>query len=177
MHISNFRPVKRVLDVIEVFRLVRQQLPAKLLLIGEGPDLCSARNKLVELGLEHDVHFLGKQEDVAEVISLADVMLLPSAKESFGLVALEAMACGVPVVATNAGGIPEVVTDGECGFLCEIGDVAKMADRILLLLENGKLYGQFSQNCIERASHTFCHEKITSQYEELYDRLLRTQHA
>lgn len=172
MHISNFRPVKRVPDVIEIFRLVREQLPVKLMLIGEGPDLGSVRNMVAELGLEGDTHFLGKQEDVAEVISMADVMLLPSEKESFGLVALEAMACGVPVVTTNAGGLPEVVPDGECGFLLPVGDVAGMAERTVRLLTDPELYRRLSRNSIQRSSETFCHEKITSQYELLYRELL-----
>jgi N-acetyl-alpha-D-glucosaminyl L-malate synthase BshA len=172
MHISNFRPVKRVGDVVEVFRLVHERMPVKLLFIGEGPDLNNARKMLFELGLANDVHFLGRQEDVAEVISMADVMLLPSEKESFGLVALEAMACGVPVVATNAGGLPEVVVDGESGFLCEIGDVKKMAERTMLLLQDDELYQRFSRSGIERSCNTFCHDKITSQYEELYYRLI-----
>ncbi|TRY28174.1 N-acetyl-alpha-D-glucosaminyl L-malate synthase BshA [Brevibacillus sp. LEMMJ03] len=172
MHISNFRPVKRVPDVIEIFRLVREQLPVKLMLIGEGPDLGSVRNMVAELGLESDTHFLGKQEDVAEVISMADVMLLPSEKESFGLVALEAMACGVPVVTTNAGGLPEVVPDGECGFLLPVGDVAGMAERTVRLLTDPDLYRRLSRNSIQRSSETFCHEKITSQYELLYRELL-----
>jgi len=172
MHISNFRPVKRVPDVVEVFRLVRNEMKAKLIFIGEGPDLTHARQQLIELGLANDVHFLGKQEDVAEVISMADVMLLPSEKESFGLVALEAMACGVPVVASTAGGLPEVVEDGENGFLCEVGDVENMAKRTLQLLQDETLYQRLSKSGIERSCETFCHDKITSQYEELYYRLL-----
>jgi len=172
MHISNFRPVKRVPDVVEVFRRVRERIPAKLILIGEGRDLCDIRNMVTAYGLDHDVHFLGKQEDVAEVISMADVMLVPSEKESFGLVALEAMACGVPVVTTVAGGLPEVVPDGECGFLCRIGDVQSMADRALQLLTDEELYQRFSRNSIERSSRTFCHDKIASQYESLYAQLL-----
>ncbi len=172
MHISNFRPVKRVPDVVEVFRLVRQQMPVKLMLIGEGPDQCMIRKMITDYGLEQDVIFLGKQEDVAEVLSMADVMLLPSEKESFGLVALEAMACGVPVVTTVAGGLPEVVPDGVCGYLCEIGDVATMAERTLRLLRDEVLYNQLSKNSIERSCHTFCHDKIASQYEELYAKLL-----
>lgn len=172
MHISNFRPVKRVPDVIEVFRRVRERMPVKLLFIGEGPDLSPTRNTLIDLGLEKEVSFLGKQEDVAEVISMADVMLLPSEKESFGLVALEAMACGVPVVATTSGGLPEVVVDGECGFLCEVGDVTSMTERTLQLLQDDSLYQQFSQKSIERSCSTFCHETIASQYEDLYYRLL-----
>lgn len=172
MHISNFRPVKRVPDVIEIFRLVREQLPVKLMLIGEGPDLSTVRSMVSDLGLEGDTHFLGKQEDVAEVISMADVMLLPSEKESFGLVALEAMACGVPVVTTNAGGLPEVVPDGECGFLLPVGDVAGMAERTVRLLTDEDLYRRLSRNSIRWSSETFCHEKITSQYELLYRELL-----
>lgn len=172
MHISNFRPVKRVPDVVEVFRRVRERMGAKLLFIGEGPELTHVRKQLIQLGLDNDVHYLGKQEDVAEVISLADVMLLPSEKESFGLVALEAMACGVPVVATNAGGLPEVVVDGENGFLCEIGDVQAMAERTLQLLLDDQLYQRFSASGIKRSCETFCHDKIASQYEALYQRLL-----
>ncbi|MFM1652683.1 N-acetyl-alpha-D-glucosaminyl L-malate synthase BshA [Brevibacillus sp. B_LB10_24] len=172
MHISNFRPVKRVSDVIEVFDRVRKQVPARLLLIGEGPEQAAIRQMVEERGLKQLVCFLGKQEDVAEVISLADVMLLPSEKESFGLVALEAMACGVPVVATRTGGIPEVVTDGVCGFLTDIGDVAAMAERTLQLLQDHQLYEVFAQASIERSNVTFCHDTIASQYEALYQRLL-----
>ncbi|GAA4708841.1 N-acetyl-alpha-D-glucosaminyl L-malate synthase BshA [Brevibacillus fulvus] len=172
MHISNFRPVKRTRDVVEVFRRVHQQMPAKLILVGEGPDWCEVRNQLNEWGLQDDVIYLGKQEDVAEVISLADVMLLPSEKESFGLVALEAMACGVPVVATNAGGIPEVVIDEVTGFLCPIGDVERLAARTLRLLEDEQLYRQFSNNGIQRSNQEFCHETIATAYESLYERLL-----
>jgi glycosyltransferase involved in cell wall biosynthesis len=105
------------------------------------------------------------------------VMLLPSEKESFGLVALEAMACGVPVVATNAGGLPEVVEDGKSGFLCEIGDVEKMAERTLMLLRDDALYQQFSRVSIDRSNDAFCHEKIASQYEDLYYRLLGSSKA
>lgn len=172
MHISNFRPVKRVTDVVEVFHKVREQLPAKLLFIGEGPELSTIRKMVCDSGLGEDVVFLGKQEDVAEVISLADVMLLPSEKESFGLVALEAMACGVPVVATWTGGIPEVVVDGQSGYLCEIGDVDKMVECTVELLTNEATYRDFSRVSVERSCHTFCHDKIASHYEYLYQRLL-----
>ncbi len=172
MHISNFRPVKRVADVVEVFHKVHEQLPAKLLFIGEGPELSTIRKMICERGLGQDVIFLGKQEDVAEVISLADVMLLPSEKESFGLVALEAMACGVPVVATRTGGIPEVVVDGQTGFLCDIGDVNKMAEQTLVLLQNKTLYKEFSRVSVQRSCNTFCHDTIASQYERLYQKLL-----
>jgi N-acetyl-alpha-D-glucosaminyl L-malate synthase BshA len=172
MHISNFRPVKRVQDVVAVFAGVRERIPAKLLLIGEGPELTNIRRIVHERGLQADVIFLGKQEDVAEMISLADVMLLPSEKESFGLVALEAMACGVPVIATRIGGLPEVVADQECGYLAEVGDVPEMIRRTLELLLDPELYQRFSQAAIARSRNTFCHETITSQYERLYRRML-----
>ncbi|WP_139489136.1 N-acetyl-alpha-D-glucosaminyl L-malate synthase BshA [Brevibacillus dissolubilis] len=172
MHVSNFRPVKRVPDVIQAFKKIHDRVPSRLLLIGEGPEQCTIRKMAAELGVADDVFFLGKQEDVAEVLSLADVMILPSEKESFGLVALEAMACGVPVVASNAGGLPEVVLDGESGFLCEIGDVDALASKTIQLLQDEELYRRFSQVGVERSNSTFCHEQITSQYEALYHQLL-----
>ncbi|GIO06848.1 glycosyl transferase [Brevibacillus reuszeri] len=172
MHISNFRPVKRVPDVIDIFSKVQEEVPARLILIGEGPEMGAVRKMIAERGLTDDVCFLGKQEDVAEVLSLADLMLLPSEKESFGLVALEAMACGVPVVATVAGGLPEVVLDGVCGYLRPIGDVEGMASAAIQLLKNNELYQTFSKNSIERSCTTFCHERIASQYEALYEQML-----
>lgn len=176
MHISNFRPVKRVPDVIEVFAKVRAEIPSRLLLIGEGPEMGLVRKMVADYGLTQEVCFLGKQEDVAEVLSMADVLLLPSSKESFGLVALEAMACGVPVVATVAGGLPEVVTDGACGFLLPVGDVDGMAAATIRLLRDEAMYRQFSRNGIERSNTTFCHERIASQYENLYQQLLAGEH-
>ncbi|KQL49325.1 N-acetyl-alpha-D-glucosaminyl L-malate synthase [Brevibacillus choshinensis] len=173
MHISNFRPVKRVPDVIEIFAKVREAVPSRLILIGEGPEMGVVRKMIAEKELTDDVCFLGKQEDVAEVLSLADVMLLPSEKESFGLVALEAMACGVPVVASVAGGIPEVVLDGVTGYLRPIGDVEGMAEETICLLQNKALYEKLSKNSIERSCETFCHETIASQYEALYEQLLK----
>ncbi|RNB84975.1 N-acetyl-alpha-D-glucosaminyl L-malate synthase BshA [Brevibacillus panacihumi] len=172
MHISNFRPVKRVPDVIRIFAKVRKEVASRLILIGEGPEMGLVRNMIAEQDLTQDVCFLGKQDDVAEVLSLADVMLLPSAKESFGLVALEAMACGVPAVTSDAGGLPEVVLDGVCGFLRPIGDVDGMAEAAIRLLKDEELYQMHSRNGIERSNDTFCHEKIASQYEALYEQLL-----
>ncbi|QAY66134.1 N-acetyl-alpha-D-glucosaminyl L-malate synthase BshA [Paenibacillus protaetiae] len=172
MHISNFRPVKRVGDVIDIFAKVSERLPSKLLLVGEGPELTKIQCKIRSMGLEDKVHFLGKQEDVAQVISLADVVLLPSEKESFGLVSLEAMACGVPTIGSNAGGIPELVTHGETGFLSPIGDVDGMALYAEKLLTDDALHDKMKQACIHRARTEFCNDTITSQYESIYYRVL-----
>lgn len=172
MHISNFRPVKRVSDVVDIFAKVSERLPSKLLLVGEGPELTKIQCRIKNIGLENKVHFLGKQEDVAQVISLADVLLLPSEKESFGLVALEAMACGVPTVGTDAGGIPELVKHGETGFLSPIGDVEDMARNAERLLTDERLHEQFRKACLYRATHEFCNDAITEQYEAIYYRVL-----
>lgn len=172
MHISNFRPVKRVGDVIDIFNRVYKEIPSKLLLVGEGPELSKIQYKIRQLGLEDRVHFLGKQEDVAQIISLADILLLPSEKESFGLVALEAMACGVPTIGSNAGGIPELITHGETGYLSPIGDVEGMAGNVLRLLKDPKLHEQFRKSCISRARNEFCNDVITTQYEQIYYRTL-----
>ncbi|MFD2612050.1 N-acetyl-alpha-D-glucosaminyl L-malate synthase BshA [Paenibacillus gansuensis] len=172
MHISNFRPVKRVSDVIDVFAKVAKAMPAKLLLVGEGPDLPKVQCKIKELGLQDRVVFLGKQDDVAQVISLADILLLPSEKESFGLVALEAMACGVPTVGSTAGGIPELVTHGETGFLAPVGDTELMGQYCITMLSNPSLYERFKQACLDRARFQFCNDLITHEYEKIYYRVL-----
>lgn len=172
LHISNFRPVKRVLDVVEIFAKVNEQVPSRLLFVGEGPDLPKVIARVKELGLADRVCFCGKQDDVAEVISLGDLLLLPSEKESFGLVALEAMACGVPAVGSMAGGIPELITDGETGFLSPIGDTDKMAADAVKLLTNPELYERMVQACLHRARFTFCNDKIMREYEEIYYRVL-----
>ncbi len=172
MHISNFRPVKRVPDVIDVFHRVNQEMPAKLLLVGEGPDMPKVQSRIRELGIEDRVHFLGKQDEIAQVISLADVLLLPSEKESFGLVALEAMACGVPTVGSEAGGIPELVRHGVTGYLAPIGDTASMAKYALSLLSDPVQRAAMRAACLERAHTQFCDQKITREYEEIYYRVL-----
>ncbi|CAM3396227.1 N-acetyl-alpha-D-glucosaminyl L-malate synthase BshA [Marinicrinis lubricantis] len=172
MHISNFRPVKRILDVVDVFAKVSKSVPSKLLLVGEGPDLPKAQCKVKEYGLEDKVVFLGKQDDVAEVISMADLLLLPSEKESFGLVALEAMACGVPTIGSNAGGIPELITHGETGYLAPIGDTDTMTRYAIDLLRNEVKYEQFREACLHRARNVFCNDLIADQYEEIYYRVL-----
>lgn len=172
IHISNFRPVKRVTDVVEVFDRIAKDIPARLLFVGEGPELSKVLCKVKERGLLDRVTFCGKQDDVAQLLSLSDVMLLPSEKESFGLVALEAMACGVPSVASNAGGIPELITHGETGFLADIGDVDQMAHYTKMLLTDQALYEKMTEACLHRARYTFCNDLITRQYEEIYYRVL-----
>lgn len=172
LHISNFRPVKRIGDVVDIFAKVNEEVPSKLLFVGEGPELSKTICKVKEMGLTERVIFAGKQDDVAQVISLADVMLLPSEKESFGLVALEAMACGVPTVGSTAGGIPELITHGTTGYLAPIGDTRQMADYVIRLLCNPELYEAMSVACLERARNTFCNDLITAQYEQIYYRVL-----
>lgn len=172
MHISNFRPVKRVADVVDIFARVNQKLPSRLLLVGEGPDLPKIQAKICEMGLEDKVRFLGKQDDIAQVISLADLLLLPSEKESFGLVALEAMACGVPTIGSQAGGIPELVQHGKTGFLAPIGDTAEMAKYAVKLLSDDQMVEQFRAACLERACNDFSRDMITNLYEDIYYRVL-----
>lgn len=172
MHISNFRPVKRVSDVVDVFNLVNAEVPSQLLFVGEGPDLPKIQWKVKELGIADRVHFLGKQDDIAHVISMADVLLLPSEKESFGLVALEAMACGIPTIGSLAGGIPELVAHGETGFLSPIGDTRKMADDTLALFRDEQLANKVREACLARATGEFSSELITIRYESIYYKVL-----
>ena len=168
VHISNFRRVKRVADVIYAFRKIVRHVDAKLLLIGDGPDHTIARSLVEELGLTDDVLFLGTQENVADILSISDLMLLLSEKESFGLVLLEAMACKVPVVATAIGGIPEVVANRETGFLCRVGDIDDIVDKSIQLLTNDELHQQFSKNAYFRVLHHFYSQTIVDQYENIY---------
>ncbi|OUM96757.1 MAG: N-acetyl-alpha-D-glucosaminyl L-malate synthase BshA [Thermobacillus sp. ZCTH02-B1] len=172
MHISNFRPVKRVGDVIDIFARVNAKIPSRLLLVGEGPELSKVQWQVESTGLSDRVTFLGKQDDVAQVISVADLLLLPSEKESFGLVALEAMACGVPTVGSSAGGIPELVAHGTTGFLAPVGDTEAMAGYAIRLLEDGELYARFRAACLERARTVFDSDRITAEYERIYYRVL-----
>jgi N-acetyl-alpha-D-glucosaminyl L-malate synthase BshA len=172
MHISNFRPVKRVSDVVDIFAKVNLEIPSRLLLVGEGPDLPKIQAKISEMGLEDKVRFLGRQDEIAQVISLADLLLLPSEKESFGLVALEAMACGVPTIGSQTGGIPELIEHGKTGFIAPIGDTESMAKYAIKLLSDDRMVQQFRQACLETACKDFCKDSITSQYEDIYYRVL-----
>lgn len=171
VHTSNFRKVKRVEDVVQVFSLLRDQIDAKLLFIGDGPERRNAESLCRELGVCNDINFLGKQDGVEEILSLADLFVLPSENESFGLSALEALACGVPVISTNVGGLPEVNIDGETGFLCEVGAVEDMASKALLILEDDGLLEQFRKNARTKANQ-FGKSVIVPQYEQLYEKCI-----
>lgn len=172
IHISNFRPVKRIQDVIKSFSLINQSIKAKLLLIGDGQELPAARELISQLGLEEQVLVLGSQKHLAELLSISDVMLLLSEKESFGLVALEAMACGVPVIGTRIGGIPEVIKDGETGFLCEVGDVGDVMKRAIQLVEDPNTLQQFREAAMQDVIERFNADKIVAEYEVIYQTVL-----
>jgi len=177
IHISNFRPVKRVEDVIEVFSRVRKKTRARLLMVGDGPERPKAEWLAGTHGISEDVLFLGKQNDMNQLLSIADILLLPSELESFGLVALEAMACEVPVIATKVGGIPEVVRDGVDGFLYDVGDVTAMSDGCLSILNDHKKRVEMGQQARSRARSEFCASKVVLKYEELYERTINEAHS
>jgi L-malate glycosyltransferase len=172
IHISNFRPVKRITAVVEVFARVRRQLPAKLLMVGDGPDLPAAQRLAASLGVAADVDFLGEQDLLAPLLSVADVFLLPSIQESFGLAALEAMTCEVPVVASRVGGVPELVEDGVTGILCPADDLTAMATASMRLLTDAALHRKMAQAARNRAVERFNDKKIVPMYERYYDDVL-----
>lgn len=168
VHVSNFRKVKRVEDVVRAFAKIREKLPCKLLMIGDGPERIRLEAMCRDMGTCQDIHFLGKQDAVEDLLSISDLFMLPSAKESFGLAALEALACGVPVISSNAGGLPEVNVDGSTGFLCEIGDWEAMAARGLEILQDEDRLSSFRSNARNKAME-FSRDNIVPQYEKLYN--------
>ena len=172
VHLSNFRPVKRLTDVIEIFDRVRKQMPARLLLIGDGPDRSVAEWLAVQKGIHEDVLFLGKQDEIQDKVATADIMLMPSELESFGLAALEAMACEVVPIATRVGGVPEVVEHGKSGYLAEVGDVETMARYALELLGNEHHLREMGRQARAAAKERFCSTRIVAQYEDFYRRVL-----
>lgn len=172
VHTSNFRKVKRVDDVIRIFEKIHKKVPSKLLLIGDGPERGHLEALTRSLKLEQNVKFLGKQEMVEEILAIADLFLIPSAKESFGLAALEAMACEVPVISSDAGGLHEVNIHNKTGFICKIGDIDAMANYSLLLLENEAMLKEFRKNAYEQAK-SFDMAKIVHEYEALYRSVLK----
>ena len=172
VHVSNFRPVKRATDVVEVFHRLREEgMAVKLLLVGDGPDRVPAQHLARELDVYDDVRFLGKQEPVEEILSIADVFLMPSGSETFGLAALEAMACGVPVVASNIGGLPELVVEGRCGFLCPLGDIDCFTDRARRILQDEALQRQMGDAARERAAGVFNKNQVVPLYEAYYEQV------
>ena len=175
IHVSNFRPVKRVRDVVKIFGLIHKELPSRLLLVGDGPERAEAAAAADELGLYDRVIFLGKQETVAELLACADLFLLPSASESFGLAALEAMASGTPVVATDVGGLPEVVEDGVTGFLAPVGDVEAMAAKSLELLRDPARWLQMSQAARALAIERFSAARVVPIYERFYQTIIEKE--
>ncbi|MCK5087111.1 MAG: N-acetyl-alpha-D-glucosaminyl L-malate synthase BshA [Melioribacteraceae bacterium] len=172
IHTSNFRVVKRVTDTIRILEIVKKEIPAKLILVGDGPDRSECERLARELNLSDDILFLGKQDGIEEILSGADLFLMPSQSESFGLSALEAMACGLPVVSSSVGGLPELIRHNETGFIAEIGDVERMARYTIDLLKNKKKYSLFSKNSRNRAVDKFDILKIVPQYEKYYDKIL-----
>jgi N-acetyl-alpha-D-glucosaminyl L-malate synthase BshA len=171
MHTSNFRPVKRVKDVIQIFAKVKEKISARLILIGDGPERSDCERLCRDLNIYDSVKFMGKQDSLIELLSIADLFLIPSQTESFGLAALEAMSCEVPVISTSVGGLPELNLHGETGYIAEIGDIDRMAKYAIDLLTNEKKYSIFSKNARERAKE-FEENKIVTIYEEFYEKVL-----
>jgi len=172
IHVSNFRPVKRVVAVIDVFERIRRVIPARLLMVGDGPDLSEAVQRARALGLADEVHFLGEQDQVLPLLSISDVFLLPSSQESFGLAALEAMACEVPVVASRVGGLPEVIAHGDSGFLHEPNDIEGMARSVVMLLTDQQSHHRVAVSARQVVHQRFCDAKIVPMYEAYYEEIL-----
>ncbi|PYT53670.1 MAG: N-acetyl-alpha-D-glucosaminyl L-malate synthase BshA, partial [Acidobacteria bacterium] len=172
MHLSNFRPVKRLTDAVEIFAIVRAKMPTKLVLIGDGPDRGAAEYIVRKRYLQKDVFFLGKQDAVYEKLAAADLFLLPSQLESFGLAALEAMACEVPVIATNVGGVPEVVQHGVDGYLVQPGDVKEAARYAIEILSRADRGREMGKTARVNAKKNFCANDVIPAYENYYKRIL-----
>jgi N-acetyl-alpha-D-glucosaminyl L-malate synthase BshA len=172
VHLSNFRPVKRVLDVVEIFARVSLEMPARLMLIGDGPERSAAEHLAMKHGIANRIHFLGKQDNVHDLLPLADLMLMPSEMESFGLAALEAMACRVPSISTNVGGVPELIDDGLNGFLFPVGEIEAMAVAALDILSDPARLEAMSTAARRTAQDHFCASRIIPHYESYYQRVL-----
>lgn len=174
VHVSNFRPVKRVEDVIRVFhRLVQDGMAVNLLLAGDGPDRMPAERLARELGIWGQIRFLGKQEPIEELLSIADVFLIPSGSETFGLAALEAMACNVPIVSSDIGGLPELNVDGETGFLCPLGDIDALTEKTRAILSDDALQQRLAEGARRRAVEMFDQDRIVPMYEAYYEQALQ----
>lgn len=171
VHVSNFRPVKRIMDVIETFHIASKEIPSKLLMIGDGPDRSRGEQRCRELGISDDVVFLGNLKNPLEVMGIADLFILPSESESFGLAALEAMAMGLPVISTNTGGLPEINRHGVTGMMSATGDVNDMAKNACYVLQDEKRHQQFKSNAMKRSLDFSC-DRIIPIYEALYYKIL-----
>jgi N-acetyl-alpha-D-glucosaminyl L-malate synthase BshA len=171
-HVSNFRKVKRVEDVIKIFEKVNKELPSKLLMIGDGPERQNAEELCRSMSICNDIRFLGKQDQMDEILSITDLFLLPSQYESFGLSALEAMACRVPVISTNAGGLPEINVHGKTGYLSDVGDVEDMANHAIYILSDDDRLETFKSAAIEHA-RGFEKDRIIPMYEKLYEQVIK----
>ena len=172
MHVSNFRPVKRVDVVVDVFRRIRRRVRARLILVGDGPDRSEVEQRVADWGLNDAVTFAGEQQNLVPWLSVADLFLLPSAQESFGLAALEAMACEVPVVASNVGGLPEIVEDGVTGFVCPPAAVDAMAERSIALLTDPALHARIARAAADMVCQRYTTDRVVPLYEEAYRRVL-----
>ena len=172
LHVSNFRPVKRVLDTVRIFEKVTRETDAVMLMVGEGPERSSAQALARRLGVLDRIRFLGTRREIAQIAGMADVFLLPSELESFGLSALEAMACGIPVVGSDAGGLPEVVRHAESGYLLPVGDVEGMSARTIEILKDDERRREMGEAARHRVESLFDAERVVSQYEAVYDRVL-----
>lgn len=172
VHASNFRKVKRVGDVVKAFQLISKEIPAKLLLIGDGPERPEIESMTRTCSSKDDIKFLGKQEQMEDILPIADLFLLPSEYESFGLAALEAMAAEVPVISTNAGGLPEIIINGNCGYMSNIGDVEDMSRNALKILSDDAVFASFKANALAQAER-FGIDTIVPQYEALYERVMK----
>jgi len=168
IHVSNFRPVKRVLDCIHILAEARKHAPAHLLMVGDGPDRAPAQRLARDLHVDQHITFMGKQDHVERLFPQAHVLLMPSELEGFGLAALEGMACGVPAVATNVGGVPELVTHGVDGYLEAPGDIAAQSQRVVALLTDANLHDRMAQAARNTATSRFCTDRIIPQYENYY---------
>lgn len=173
IHISNFRKVKRVEDVVQMFNLVLNKVPSKLLLVGDGPERTNVEMLCRHLGINEHVRFLGRQDAIEDLLAISDLFVLPSETESFGLAALEAMACEVPVISSDAGGLPEIQIHGITGYMSQVGDIENMAANAISILENDKILAQFKNNAYKQALN-FKLENILPKYENYYELVLRT---
>ena len=172
VHTSNFRVVKRVTDTIRIFEKIHDKIPSKLILVGDGPDRSECERLCRQIGLDDKVKFLGKQDALVEILTSSDIFLIPSQSESFGLAALEAMACGLPVISSSVGGLPELIRHNETGYIAEIGDIDRMAKYTLELLSNERKYKMFSDNARSRAVDVFDKSQVVPTYENYYKTIL-----